>query len=201
MGPCAWGHDSLSKAWSTLPFPWYCFGKIGGNLGFKASTNLAVSASDTITPTTHIKKLPLLLAIAIDREFTMEPTPSMIQPPWKTIFLIAMFLMIPPFHSPFSSLWCKNRRYMKFVKGMSLESVVEVIECLVQSWVCIDGCYEEESHLKGEGITQKTTITTLLPIFTKHSSYKHQVSWYIITLTTSIVNSIISRVCVSISRM
>ena len=90
---------------------------------------------------------------------------------------------------------------MKFVKGMSLESVVEVIECLVQSWVCIDGCYEEESHLKGEGITQKTTITTLLPIFTKHSSYKHQVSWYIITSTTSIVNSIISRVCVSISRM
>jgi hypothetical protein len=94
---------------------------MGGKLGFMASTNLSVSTSNTIIPTTHIGKLPLPFAVAIHIDFAMEtenpkrmkPKTSMIQPPWKTKFLIATFLMFLPFASPFLTLWWGNRLYMK----------------------------------------------------------------------------------------
>lgn len=112
-----------------------------------ASTNLSVSMSNTIMPTTHIGKLPLPFAVAIHIDFTMEtenpkkmkPKTLMIQPPWKTKFVIARLLMFLPFDSPFLTLRWENRLYMKVVKGVSLELVVEIIECVVQSGVCIDG--------------------------------------------------------------
>lgn len=47
--------------------------------------------------------------------------------------------MFLPFDSPFLTLRWENRLYMKVVKGVSLELVVEIIECVVQSGVCIDG--------------------------------------------------------------